>query len=83
MRSDSVYLNILEIYLCLFLPSKFFPDFEKIYYQIFFLIVDADEFRLLLMPTNNTITSTAHTASHVLDSRLLPPVPVETTPKFE
>jgi hypothetical protein len=35
------------------------------------------------MPTNNTINSTAHTASHVLDSRLLPPVPVETTPKFE
>jgi hypothetical protein len=24
MRSDSVYLNILEMYLCLFLPSKYF-----------------------------------------------------------
>ncbi len=24
MRSDSVYLNVLEMYLCLFLPSNFF-----------------------------------------------------------
>jgi hypothetical protein len=56
---------------------------KKFIIKFFFVIVDADEFRLLLMPTNNTITSTAHTASHVLDSRLLPPVPVETTPKFE
>jgi hypothetical protein len=36
MRSDSVYLNILEIYLCLFLPSKFFPDFEKFIIKFFF-----------------------------------------------
>ncbi|CAF3378284.1 unnamed protein product [Rotaria sp. Silwood1] len=63
MRSDSVYLNILEMYLCLFLP------------------IDASEFRLLLMPTSNATASNILTTSHVLDSRLLPPVPIETTPK--
>ncbi|UJR16109.1 hypothetical protein I4U23_003021 [Adineta vaga] len=63
MRSDSVYLNILEMYLCLFLP------------------IDAEEFRLLLMPTNNTTTSNSLATSHVGDSRLLSPIPVETTPK--
>jgi len=46
-------------------------------------IVDADEFRLLLMPTSNTTTSTAFTTSHVVDPRLSPPVPVETMSKYE
>jgi hypothetical protein len=46
-------------------------------------IVDADEFRLLLMPTSNTTTSSALTTSHTLDPRLLPAAPVETTPKYE
>ncbi|CAF0841933.1 unnamed protein product [Adineta ricciae] len=63
MRSDSVYLNVLEMYLCLFLP------------------IDAEEFRLLLMPTTNTNSSSALTTSHVVDPRLMSPVPVETTPK--
>ncbi|CAF1079275.1 unnamed protein product [Adineta steineri] len=64
MRSDSVYLNILEMYLCLFLP------------------IDADEFRLLLMPTNNNNTnSNTLTTSHIVDPRLSPPVSVEAIPK--
>ncbi|CAF4533457.1 unnamed protein product [Rotaria socialis] len=63
MRSDSIYLNILEMYLCLFLP------------------IDASEFRLLLTPTSNSSSSNALSTSHAHDPRLLPPVPVETTPK--
>ncbi|CAF4003620.1 unnamed protein product, partial [Rotaria magnacalcarata] len=63
MRSDSVYLNILEMYLCLFLP------------------IDASEFRLLLIPTSNSSSSNALSTSHAHDPRLLPSVPVETTPK--
>ena len=35
------------------------------------------------MPISNNITSTALTTSHILDTRLLPPVPVEKTPKYE
>lgn len=46
-----------------------------------FTIVDANEFRLLLMPTNNSTGSNTLTTSHALDSRLLPPIPAETTPK--
>jgi len=45
-------------------------------------IVDADEFRLLLMPTGNNTSSTGLTTSHALDTRLLPPVPIEATPKY-
>ncbi|CAF4334640.1 unnamed protein product, partial [Adineta steineri] len=43
---------------------------------------DADEFRLLLMPTNNNNTnSNTLTTSHIVDPRLSPPVSVETIPK--
>lgn len=63
MRTDSVYLNLLEMYLCLFLP------------------IDAEEFRLLLMPTSNNANAVAPTTSHALDPRLLSPIPVESTPK--
>lgn len=37
MRSDSVYLNILEMYLCLFLPSKSFLISKEIYNSIFII----------------------------------------------
>ncbi len=76
-----MYLNILEMYLCLFLPSKFL-SIQFIFIIYIFCIVDADEFRLLLMPTSNNTSSIALTTSHTLDTRLLPPMPIEATPKY-
>ena len=35
MRGDSVYLNILEMYLCLFLPSKLSKFFNLIFINFF------------------------------------------------
>jgi hypothetical protein len=46
-------------------------------------IVDADEFRLLLMPVGSNTSSTSLTASHAHDTRLLPPAPIEATQKYE
>ena len=79
MRTDSVYLSILEMYLCLFLPSECPPTNRLVY--LFFTIVDADEFRLLLMPTSSASTSNVLSTTHVSDSRLLPSTPLEVTPK--
>jgi len=64
MRSDSVYMTVLEMYLSLFLP------------------IDAEEFRLLLLPTSNTSVSTAlSTTAHHHDPRLQLANPMESTPK--
>jgi hypothetical protein len=79
MRSDSVYLSILEMYLCLFLPSECSATHRLVY--VLPTIVDADEFRLLLMPTSSASTSNVLSTTHVNDSRLLPSTPLEVTPK--
>ena len=79
MRVDSLYMSILEMYLCLFLPSKCSATNRIV--SILLTIVDADEFRLLLMPTSSPSTSNVLSTTHVSDSRLLPSTPLEVTPK--
>lgn len=83
MPTDSVYLNILEMYLCLFLPSKPLEiGFETILLTTDYILVDAEEFRLLLMPMSNTSTATAlATTTHNLDPRVQPMLPMGSPPK--
>lgn len=82
MRSDSVYMTILEMYLTLFLPSESLVTLH--HSRIFFSFgsVDAEEFRLLLMPTSNTSISTVlSSTAHHHDPRLQLTNPMESTPK--